>query len=85
MKVSVVRRNETKFFVLTGLEELQEPVSPGILQTWLEIEHNLEMTLNNIRVALSRYHKMGLIRRRAGKYSLSDRGKKRLDWLRQVL
>lgn len=77
--------NETKFFILSVLEDLEEPVPWGIVQTWLLVEYNIELKAPAVMMALLRAHRQGLVHRKRGLYSISDRGRERLSWLAQTM
>jgi len=71
--------------ILTALLDLEEPVAWSIVQVWLEMEYNVELSAAATKMALLRAHRQGLVRRKNGLYRISDRGRERLDWLTQTM
>lgn len=69
-----MRRNETKRAILSVLAE------EGPLDI-LSLARKLETPLSHIRVYLWRYFRQGLLRKAGNIYSLSGRGRQRLDFL----
>lgn len=80
-----MQRNESKRFVLQAVEDLREPVQPGIVATWVGMEYNVSMSDRACSMELLRCHRQGLLSRRSGKYSLTPKGEQRLSWLRSTL
>ena len=66
--------NERKLSVLEAMEDLEEARAYDI------VEH-LDISLGAAKMALSRYHRQGLLNRKKGLYWLSNRGFERLQWL----
>lgn len=71
--------NEVKLKILKEIEGLGEA-------TIVEVNDNLGRNYANTAMAMLRYHRSGLLSRHGVNqknkiYSLSDRGRERLDWL----
>jgi hypothetical protein len=77
-----MQRNECKRNVLQAVEDLKDPVESGIVQTWLSITYNVELSDKAQSMECLRLMRQGLLHRRDGKYSLSEKGEQRLQWLR---
>ena len=87
LNVEPVRYNQLKTAVLHVLTTEGWCDSNHIIER-ARIELGLSVSSRAVRMALLRYHRYGLIHRewRRGQfaYSLSDRGAKRLVWLREI-
>jgi Mn-dependent DtxR family transcriptional regulator len=68
--------NERKLSVLKALEDLEEARAS-------EIAEYLDISYIAARKALSRYYWQGLLHRRKWVYSISERGRERVDYLRE--
>jgi len=79
--------NQMKKLVL-GLLSTEGPVTSHDVARQLRDEHNAEVSIRAVQMALMRYHRQGLLHRtRRGSvfyYSLLEKGAKRLIWLRNA-
>jgi len=80
-----LQRNECKRFVLSAIEDLREPVEAGLIQCWLSTSYNVELSDKATSMECLRLMRQGLLHRKAGKYSLSEKGSSRLQWLRSTI
>lgn len=80
---STLHYNQLKELILRAL--LEEPKDSLLLVEELSRQRNGRFEIHAVRMALVRYYKQGLLNRekRAGvfNYSISDRGRRRLQWL----
>ncbi len=67
--------NERKLSVLEALEDLVEARA-------MQVADYLDISYDAARQALSRYYWQGLLHRRKGVYTLSERGRQRMDFIR---
>jgi hypothetical protein len=80
-----LQRNECKRFVLSAIQDLKDPVPPGLVQTWLEMEYNVELSDKATSMECLRLMRQGLLNRKNGKYQISSKGEQRLAWLRSTI
>jgi len=80
-----MQRNQTKKLILEVAEDFDSPVEAGLFQTWLEYQYNVCLSDRATKMALLRAMRQGLLHRRNGKYSLSEKGERRLVWLRSTM
>jgi hypothetical protein len=80
-----MQRNECKRFVLSAVQDLKDPVPSCLVQTWLSISYNVELSDKATSMACLRLMRQGLLHRRQGKYSLSEKGEQRPSWLRSTM
>jgi len=76
-----MQRNQSKKIVLSAVQDLKDPVPPALVQVWVEMEYNASLTVRATSMELLRCFRQGLLHRRQGKYSLSEKGEQRLSWL----
>lgn len=80
-----MQRNECKRFVLSAVQDLKDPVPSGLVQTWLEMEYNVELSDKATSMECLRLMRQGLLHRKGGRYWLSEKGEARLNWLRSTV
>jgi predicted transcriptional regulator len=76
-----VRRNESKKLVLESLQVLEKSVTATELSNWLEQNRNVNMTGKAASMELLRLFRNRLVSRRNGRYTITERGRKRLAFL----
>lgn len=80
-----MRRNQTKKMILQVAEDFGEAAEAGLFQTWLDCQYNVSLSDKGVRMACMRCYRQGLLSRRGGKYSLTEKGEQRLSWLRSTI
>jgi DNA-binding transcriptional regulator PaaX len=77
-----MNRNGTKKLLLEVAEDFNEPAEAALFQTWAEMTYNTSLSDKGVRMGLLRAHRQGLLSRRNGKYSLTEKGSLRLQFFR---
>jgi hypothetical protein len=77
-----LQRNECKRKVLEAITDLKEPAQPGIIATWLDLNYNVSLTDKACSMECLRLMRQGLLCRHQGRYTISEKGSSRLQFLR---
>jgi len=79
-----LKKNETKLFVLEAVEAL-EAATWFEIQQQIEADFGLKLTRDSIASCLKRCRHWDLVKREGRGYQLSEKGERRLQWLRKKM